>query len=138
MENMFYINGLDSRVLGLHLGDGAIGVLGNSIEMKSFIENESRLKAGTQVIVNNPLPAARDITLSFVIKGSNRTDVYNRMQTFRGILEAGDVAISVPAVSKEVFHLVYKRSQDAGFTYGGVCTAKVSIRFTEYDPTNRS
>lgn len=63
---------------GVRMGEGFLDVLGASSPMKEFIENKSRLEHGKRVIINNPKVDEREITLSFAIEGSSRSDYQSK------------------------------------------------------------
>ena len=120
------------------MGEGFLDVLGASSPMKEFIENKSRLKHGKRVIINNPKVDEREITLSFAIEGSSRSDYQSKKKAFFDELYKGKVDIQVPANSSEIYHLIYlgksiTYAQSLDLTFG-----KISAKFNEPNPANRT
>lgn len=120
------------------MGDGFLDVIGASAPMKDFIENKSRLEHGKRVIINNPKVDEREITLSFTIEGNSQSDYQAKKKAFFGELYKGAVDIKIPANSSEIYHLIYTGksvtyAQSLDRTFG-----KVSMKFSEPNPANRS
>ena len=123
---------------GVRMGDGFLYVIGASAPMKDFIENKSRLEHGKRVIINNPKVDEREITLSFTIEGNSQSDYQAKKKAFFGELYKGAVDIKIPANSSEIYHLIYTGksvtyAQSLDRTFG-----KVSMKFSEPNPANRS
>lgn len=123
---------------GVRMGEGFLDVLGASSPMKEFIENKSRLEHGKRVIINNPKVDEREITLSFTIEGSSEPDYQSKKKTFFDELYKGKVDIQVPANGSEIYHLIYTGksvtyAQSLDRTFG-----KVSMKFSEPNPTSRT
>lgn len=123
---------------GVRMSDGFLDSLGASAPMKEFIENKSRLEHGKRVIINDPKIDEREITLSFTIEGSSQSDYQSKKKTFFDELYKGAVNIQVPANSSEVYHLIYTGksvtyAQSIDRTFG-----KISSKFSEPNPTNRT
>ncbi|AND20742.1 MULTISPECIES: hypothetical protein [Phocaeicola] len=123
---------------GVRMGDGFLDVIGASAPMKDFIENKSRLEHGKRVIINNPKVDEREITLSFTIEGNSQSDYQAKKKAFFGELYKGAVDIKIPANSSEIYHLIYTGksvtyAQSLDRTFG-----KVSMKFSEPNPANRS
>ena len=73
---------------GVRMGEGFLDVLGASSPMKEFIENKSRLEHGKRVIINNPKVDEREITLSFAIEGSSRSDYQRKKLSSMSFIKA--------------------------------------------------
>ena len=113
---------------GVRMGEGFLDVIGASASMKDFIENKSRLEHGKRVIINNPKVDEREITLSFTIESNSFFD-----ELYKGVVD-----IQIPANSSEVYHLIYTGksvtyAQSLDRTFG-----KISAKFNEPNPANRS
>lgn len=122
---------------GVRMGEGFLDVLGASSPMKEFIENKSRLEHGKRVIINDPKIDEREITLSFTIEGNSQSD-YQAKKSFLEELYKGVVDIQVPANSNEIYHLIYlgksvAYAQSLDHTFG-----KISAKFNEPNPANRT
>ncbi|EYA23481.1 hypothetical protein M103_3527 [Bacteroides fragilis str. 1007-1-F  len=120
------------------MGDGFLDALEASAPMKEFIENKSRLEHGKRVIINNPKVDEREITLSFTIEGSSQSDYQSKKKAFFEELYRGVIDIKIPANSNEVYHLIYlgksvSYAQSIDRTFG-----KISSKFSEPNPANRT
>ena len=123
---------------GVRMGEGFLDVLGASSPMKEFIENKSRLEHGKRVIINDPKIDEREITLSFTIEGNSQSDYKAKKKAFFEELYKGVVDIQVPANSNEIYHLIYlgksvAYAQSLDHTFG-----KISAKFNEPNPANRT
>ena len=123
---------------GVRMGKGFLDVLGASSPMKEFIENKSRLEHGKRVIINDPKIDEREITLSFTIEGNSQSDYQAKKKAFFEELYKGVVDIQVPANSNEIYHLIYlgksvAYAQSLDHTFG-----KISAKFNEPNPANRT
>ena len=123
---------------GVRMGEGFLDVLGASSPMKEFIENKSRLEHGKRVIINDPKIDEREITLSFTIEGNSQSDYQAKKKAFFEELYKGVVDIQVPANSNEIYHLIYlgkgvAYAQSLDQTFG-----KISAKFNEPNPANRT
>ena len=123
---------------GVRMGEGFLDVLGASSPMKEFIENKSRLEHGKRVIINDPKIDEREITLSFTIEGNSQSDYQAKKKAFFEELYKGVVDIQVPANSNEIYHLIYlgksvAYTQSLDHTFG-----KISAKFNEPNPANRT
>ena len=123
---------------GVRMGEGFLDVLGASSPMKEFIENKSRLEHGKRVIINDPKIDEREITLSFTIEGNSQSDYQAKKIAFFEELYKGVVDIQVPANSNEIYHLIYlgksvAYAQSLDQTFG-----KISAKFNEPNPANRT
>lgn len=133
------INGKDAFITwGVRMGDGFLDAIDGFNEMKDYIENESRLEHGKQVITDNARIASREIALQFTIEGSSESDYRAKKKAFQSEMEKGAVIIKVPTLGNEVYKLVYLgKSLSYGMNLGR-CFGKVSSKFCEPNPTDRS
>ena len=123
---------------GVRMGEGFLDVLVASSPMKEFIENKSRLEHVKRVIINDPKIDEREITLSFTIEGNSQSDYQAKKKAFFEELYKGVVDIQVPANSNEIYHLIYlgksvAYAQSLDQTFG-----KISAKFNEPNPANRT
>lgn len=139
MTGDLLINGRDAwTTWGVRMGDGFLDTIDGFNEMKDYIENESRLEHGKRMITDNAKVASREITLQFTITGNSESDYRAKKKAFQSELEKGAVTISVPALVSEVYKLVYLGKN---VSYGlslDRCFGKVSSKFCEPNPTDRS
>ena len=71
MTGELYINGKDAWVTwGVNMGDGFLDALDAPLQMKDYIEDESRLEHGKRMITANAKVDSREITLGFTIMDS--------------------------------------------------------------------
>lgn len=139
MSNELLINGKDAYATwGVRMGDGFLDVIGASSPMKEFIENKSRLEHGKRVIINDPKLDERDITITFTIEAKSKSDYKAKKKSFYEELYKGKVAIQIPDNSDEVYHLTYtgknvSYAQSLDRTFG-----KISAKFNEPNPSNRT
>ena len=123
---------------GVRMGDGFLDTIDGFNEMKDYIENESRLEHGKRVITDNAKVDSREITLQFTIEGSSESDYRAKKKAFQTELEKGAVNIKIPALGSEVYKLVYLgKSISYGLSLDR-CFGKVSSRFEEPNPMDRS
>ena len=139
MNGDLFINGTDAQSIGIVMGDSFIANLLAPAGLKDFVENDDRLKNGKEVLYNNPLLAARDVTLSFVIMGSTPEDHLTNLRSFYTLLQTGKVTINVPAIGNDVnYHLTYMGSSNSYSLSAYRCTSKLSVKFNEPNPANRT
>lgn len=139
MNGDLIINNKDAwSTWGVCMGDGFLDTIDSFNEMKDYIENESRLEHGKRVITDNAKVASREITLQFTIEGSSESDYRTKKKAFQAELERGTVNIKIPALGTELYKLVYLGKN---VSYGlslDRCFGKVSSKFCEPNPANRS
>ena len=139
MTGDLLINGKDAfSTWGVRMGDGFLDAIDSFNEMKDYIENESRLEHGKRVITDNAKVDSREIALQFTIEGSSESDYRAKKKAFQTELEKGAVNIKIPALGSEVYKLVYLgKSISYGLSLDR-CFGKVSSRFEEPNPMDRS
>lgn len=108
MTGELFINNKDAWITwGVNMDEGFLDALDAPLQMKDYIENESRLEHGKRVITNSPKVTSRDITLGFTITGTNETDYRSKKKAFETELQKGTFTLSVPKLSTDIFNLVY-------------------------------
>lgn len=108
MIGELFINGKDAwTTWGVNMGGGFLDTLDAPLEMKEYIEDESRLEHGKRVITDNPKIASREITLSFTITGNSESDYRTKKKAFQAELQKGEFTINVPVLGTEVYKMVY-------------------------------
>ncbi len=137
MTGDLLINGKDAwDIFGVNMGDGFLESIMTPAGNKSYIENESRKEHGKRVIYSDVKVQDRDVTLTFNIHGSSRSDYLQKYDSFVEELQKGKVIITVPAISKK-FTLSYQKS--TSFALGTSRTnSKLSVKFNEPNPTLRT
>lgn len=138
MTGDLIINNNDAWITwGVSMGDGFLDSIDGFNEMKTYIENDSRLEHGKRIITDNAKVASREFTLQFTIEGSSETDYRVKKKAFQAELEKGAVSIKVPALGNEVYKLVYLgKSISYGLSIDR-CFGKVSSKFCEPNPMDR-
>lgn len=132
------INGFDAfRQWGVRMDDGFLDAIFAPEPMKEFVENKSRLQNGKQVLYNNPKIDERDVTLVFTLEGNSPDDYHTKYSAFKTELQKGKVEIKVPALGDQVYRLTYLRSASFGLNISRTFS-KISIKFNEPNPTNRT
>lgn len=133
------INGKDAfATWGVRMGEGFLDAIDGFNEMKDYIENESRMEHGKRMITDNARIASREIALQFTIEGSSESDYRAKKKAFQSEMEKGTVIIKVPTLGNEFYKLVYLgKSLSYGMNLDR-CFGKVSSKFCEPNPTDRS
>lgn len=139
MSGDLIINGKDAwTTWGVCMGDGFLDAIDGFNEMKDYIEDESRLEHGKRMITDNAKVASREITLQFTIQGSSENDYRTKKKAFQTELERGTVNIKIPAIGTELYRLVYiGKNVSYGLSLDR-CFGKVSSKFCEPNPMDRS
>ena len=139
MTGELFINNKDAwETWGVNMDDGFLDALDAPLQMKDYIENESRLEHGKRVITDNAKVDSREITLQFTIEGSSESDYRAKKKAFQTELGKGAVNIKIPALGSEVYKLVYLgKSISYGLSLDR-CFGKVSSKFCEPNPMDRS
>ena len=138
MIGELYINGKDAwHEWGVNMGENFLDTIDGFAPMKDYIENESRLEHGKQVLVVNPRVSSRDLTLHFSILGENELDFRYKRKDFEAELRKGKIEIVIPALGEDVFRLVYtgKSVSYAMNKTRNFCT--FSAKFEEPNPMDR-
>lgn len=108
MTGELYINGKDAwATWGVNMGEGFLDAIDAPLQMKSYIQDESRLEDGVRIDTSSPKVASRDITLGFTIMGSSESDYRSKKAAFQTELQKGAFTVKVPALSSDTFKLVY-------------------------------
>lgn len=134
---------------GLSMDPSALSALMTPSATKSYIENDSRLEHGKEMItsytktdsdgnkvnVNTVKLDARDVTVTFNITARNETQFLQRYYSFCSELEKGTLDISTSFLPNVVFHMIYVScSQFSEFNLG---IGKFTLKLTEPNPKNR-
>lgn len=139
MTGELFINSKDAwDTWGVNMGEGFLDALDAPLQMKDYIENESRLEHGKRVITDNAKVDSREITLQFTIEGSSESDYRAKKKAFQAELEKGAVNIKIPALGSEIYKLVYLGKSISYGLSPDRCFAKVSSKFCEPNPMDRS
>ena len=135
LEELF-INGNDAwGVYRVAMGESFIQNLLAPTGNKDFVENESRLENGKQVVYNNPKITSREVNLTFNIHGDTQEEYLTNYTKFITELYKGKVNIRVPVIDMS-FTLVYKKSASFALDRDRM-NSRLSVKFEEPDPTSR-
>lgn len=132
------INGTDAlQTYGAHMSDDFLDNLGKPADNKEYIENDSPLEDGKQVITTGVKTDSRTLTLTFRITGTTHADYLTKKAAFEKMLHAGALTIQVPADSAAIYRLVFNKCTSYAQNRRRT-SCKIAAQFTEPDPTNRS
>lgn len=132
------INGKDAwSTYRVKMGSGFVEALEADADNKDYITNTVRTEHGTRVVPIRPKKAERSITLEFVIIGKDHNDYNARVKVFDAIMDNGFVTIQVPKSKDDIYRLYCARKSTSYSRGRGGAIGKKSIKFSEYDPTDR-
>ncbi|MCD8265571.1 MAG: hypothetical protein LUC33_00305 [Prevotellaceae bacterium] len=122
---------------GVNMGEGFISALLTPAAPKSLVESDCRLEDGKVVLTDTENHIdSRDVTLPFTVMGMTTAEYDANQRKFLELLYTGTLTLRVPPLGDEVYRLVYQKSSSyAQNTARTIC--KVSVKFTEPDPTDR-
>ena len=138
MTGELFINGKDAwTTWGVNMGDGFLDAIDAPLQMKEYIENESRLEDGKRVITSNAKIASREITLGFTITGTSEADYRTKKKSFETELRKGDFTVNTPDLGSEMYHLIYTgKSISYGLSINR-CFGHFTMKCEEPNPANR-
>lgn len=137
-ENELLINGKDAwATYRVRMGSGFLDALEADADNKDYITNTVRAEHGTRIVPLRPKKAERSITLEFVIIGKNHEDYNKRLKAFDELMDNGFVTIQVSSSKDDVYRLYCARKSSSYSRSRSGALGKKSIKFTEYDPTDR-
>ena len=124
---------------GVRMGDGFLDALTEPLDLKEFIENESRLEHGKRVVIDDePKVKSRDLTLDFTIKGKDPADFLKKKNAFLALVYKGEITLQVPENSDDVYHLIYKgKGAEYSLNYNRTFCHMV-LKFEEPNPMRRT
>lgn len=138
MKNELIINGKDAwENYRIRMGNGFIDALEADADDKEYVTNTIRTENGTRVIPIRPLKAERNVTLEFVIVGTNHNDYNERMAAFNKLLSNGFVTLQVPKSKDDIYRLYCCRKSTSYSRGRGGAIGKKSVKFIEFNPTER-
>lgn len=132
------INGTDAKSYGVKMGDGFIDALLAPASVKDYITNDSRIEHGIRVAGSTVKLASREVTLTFNIEGTSKTDYEAKRKAFYNILYAGNVTVQVPDISNDIYHLKYLGKSISFARSPSGKFSKLSVKFLEPNPADRS
>lgn len=126
---------------GVTLLDGSYAELLAPPPVKEYVSNNDVTKNGIEVLTikADGQPATlidkREVTLTFLIKGSNRVDFLAKLASFKALLMSGNISLHIPDLESK-YHLIYQNCTQ--FDNFNLNACKLSVKFQEPDPTNRA
>lgn len=137
MKDELFINGTEAYgTWGVSLDESSLSELMTPPANKAFIENQSRLQHGKQVIVANPKLESRNLTLQVHLTAATEKEFLDRYDKFCKELATGKLSIQTKYQPQVMYRTVYVScSQFSQFMRG---IAKFSLKLTEPDPSDRA
>ena len=136
--NELLINGKDAwTTYRVKMGSSFLNALEADADNKDYITNTVRSEHGTRVVPLRPKKAERNVTLEFVIVGASHDNYNERLKAFDELMDNGFVTLQVPNSKDDIYRLYCARKSTTYSRGNGGAIGKKSIKFVEYDPTNR-
>ena len=139
MTGDLFINNKDAwTTWGVNMDDGFLDALDAPLQMKDYIEDESRLEHGKRMITANAKVDSREITLGFTIMGASESDYRAKREAFLSELQAGAFTVKVPSVGTDVYKLVYTGRSISDGLSSNRTFGHFTMKATEPNPTDRT
>ncbi len=137
MKGELYINSKDAyEVWGISMDDTSLSALMTPAGNKAFIENESRMEHGKQVVNANPRLQDRSLTLQINLVAGSEKEFFERYGSFCEELATGVLNIETKYQPGVVYRTMYQScSQFSQFMRG---LGKFSLKLVEPNPKNRA
>lgn len=137
MKDELYINGKDAYISwGISMDNTSLSDLMTPVANKEFIENESRLEHGKQVIVSNHRLDTRNLTLKINLIASSEQQFFDRYNSFCKELATGILEIKTKYQPDVVYKTIYQScSQFSQFMRG---IGKFTLKLNEPNPNDRT
>lgn len=103
---------------------------------KEYIENKNRGEHGKRVWIRDVLKEERTIQFMFAITCDSRQEYLQKYQSFVDELNSGWIVMSIPILNKS-YKLIFPEFLDLS-TGVGIIEGKLSVRFTEPNPNDRT
>lgn len=129
------LNRIPLSTIGVTMLAGSYQALLAPTALKDFVENDDPLKNGVEVIVQNPVLKERDVTLTFLVKGSDEPSFFQNYNRFIAELYKGNVELYIPDLG-QYYRLLYRNSTQYENYQLNAC--KMAVKFREPNPANRS
>lgn len=137
MKGELYINGEDAYLLwGISMDDTSLSELMTPPANKAFIENESRLQHGKQVITANPKLDQRNLSLQINLTAHTEEQFFARYNSFCKVLASGELRIKTKYQPGVVYKTLYiSCGQFSQFMRG---IGKFNLKLNEPNPNDRT
>lgn len=137
MKGELYINGKDAYLSwGISMDDTSLSELMTPPANKAFIENESRLQHGKQVIVANPKLDQRGLTLQINLTAPTEEQFFARYSSFCKELATGVLHIKTKYQPGVVYKTIYLSCGQFSQFMRGI--RKFSLKLNEPNPNDRT
>lgn len=109
MKEKLIINGENAdEKWGISLGESSLSELMTPPANKAFIENESRLQHGKQILVANPKVEARNLTLQLNLTAATKSAFFDKYNLFcKEVLATGVLNIETGYQEEVVYKTIY-------------------------------
>lgn len=128
------INSIPKEEIGVLMGEGTMESLMTPLSKKSYITNESPLLDGEEVLPVAPANAARDVTLTLWVQGSDTMDYLSKYARFCKMLEGGFVKVWTSIQADVEYNLGYVSCTQIN---QGLAMGKFVVKMREFDPSKR-
>lgn len=137
MKEKLIINGENAdEKWGISLGESSLSELMTPPANKAFIENESRLQHGKQILVANPKVEARNLTLQLNLTAATKSAFFDKYNLFcKEVLATGVLNIETGYQEGVVYKTIYVSCNQFSQFMQGI--AKFSLKLIEPDPSDR-
>lgn len=137
MTGELYINGKDAyRTWGISMDTTALSELMTPPANKAFIENESRLTHGKQVVAAHPVMDQRNFTLQINLTAPDEVRFFERYNAFCRELATGRLHISTRYQPGVVYKTIYVSCAQFSQFMRGI--GKFSLKLNEPNPNDRA
>lgn len=137
MKGELFINGEDAYLQwGISMDDTSLSELMTPPANKAFIENESRLQHGKQVVVANPKLDQRSLTLQINLTASSEEQFFARYSSFCKVLATGVLHLKTKYQPGVVYKTIYLSCGQFSQFMRGI--GKFSLKLNEPNPNDRT
>lgn len=137
MKGELFINGEDAYLQwGISMDDTSLSELMTPPANKAFIENESRLQHGKQVLVANQKLDQRNLTLQINLTAPTEEQFFARYSSFCEVLATGVLHIQTKYQPGVVYKTIYLSCGQFSQFMRGI--GKFSLKLNEPNPNDRT
>lgn len=130
------INNKPLSTMGVAMLSGAYAALLTPPSLKEFVENDDPTQNGIDIIVpDSPVVNERDVTLTFLIKGTSQEAFLSNYAAFVAELHKETVTLYVPDLGN-TYNLLYSNSTQ--FENYRLNACKLAVKFREPNPADRA
>lgn len=139
-SNDAYINGTPLLSIGVHMGDSFLDALLAPAPLKEFTQCDARTRHGVRILTAAPRYSSRDVSLTFIVCGDTPEELTANRAALLNLFAGITIGVYVPAIMSdtETMWLVYTGKNVTLSTDIGRTVSKVTAKFIEPDPTNRT